>query len=73
MEQSFIERVIEAKKYGKLAVRALLPEQAAVHLDNIEKELKAIITECVIDIVRHEKEEVKQDNTSSNIKKVKID
>lgn len=73
MDKSFINRVTEAKKYGKLAVRALLPEQAAVHLDNIEKELKAIITECVIDMTRQEKEEVQKDTTTGNIKKVKID
>lgn len=46
------KRLAEAKKYEMLAIRALLPERAAGHLQVIEEEWKMLVTECVVDMVR---------------------
>ncbi len=75
MDKTMLHRITEARNYGKLAVKALLPEQAAGHLDIIEREIKAMITECVIDMLKQEEEGSKQEdkNTSEKIKKVNID
>lgn len=54
MDREMINRMKEAAKYQKMAIRALFPEQAAEHLDVIEGELKAMFHELVMDAVKQE-------------------
>lgn len=59
------ERLIEAGKYQKLALRVLLPEHIQGHIEVIENELKAIIKECACDIVKNSMD---RDSAESNEK-----
>lgn len=49
MNYDVIDRLRKAHEYQMLAVKALLPERAVTHLDVIEKELTAMIMECLCD------------------------
>lgn len=89
MNKERLERLKEAAKYQKMAVRALLPERAAEHIEVIEKELQKMVMECVADMVFHtetrsassgegdaagnESGTVRQENKSERVKKVSID
>ena len=80
MNSDTFDRMKEAGKYQKMALRALFPEQAAGHLDVIEGELKAMMKELVMDMVKQEvkKQYAGEDDTvnhkkeSTNVRKVKI-
>lgn len=52
MNREMIERLKEASKYEKMAIRALLPEKAAGHIEVIEGELHAMFLEFVMDAVK---------------------
>lgn len=49
MNTEAIGRMMEARKYQKLAIKALFPEEKQEHIDNIERELKALLTESVME------------------------
>lgn len=46
------QRFKEAAEYQRKAMRALLPEQMAGHLERIEQELKAIMLEFAMELVK---------------------
>lgn len=76
MNKTTIQRFKEAKKYQKLAIRAILPEQAAKHMDVIEKEVKEMFFECIAELTRPEKQgttESDSNDKESGLKKVNID
>ncbi len=49
MNTEVIGRMMEAKKYQMMAIKALFPEGKQEHIDNIEKELKAMFSESMMD------------------------
>ena len=62
MNTEVIGRMMEAKKYQMLAIKALFPEGKQEHIDNIERELKAMFSESMMDCV------MKCMNAASDIK-----
>lgn len=54
MNVKTLERLKEAGKYQKMAVKALLPEYAHKHVEVIESELKAIVWECIGETVKNQ-------------------
>jgi len=64
-------RIKEAKKYEMLALRALLPKEAGAHIEVIEKEIKAMIMECVLDFVKQENVKAGTQDNEEQVKKVK--
>lgn len=47
MNKEILDRLMTAKAYQKKAIYALFPEEMSVHLDAIEKEIKAMAVEVV--------------------------
>ncbi|MBU9726377.1 hypothetical protein [Diplocloster modestus] len=47
MNKSRTDRIKEAKHYEWLAMKALLPEEASLHLEAIGKELEALVSESL--------------------------
>lgn len=84
MNQETLNRLREAKRYEIMAIKALFPEKTSKHIDIIEKEVKAIMREFVIDIIKNydfemseEEDKCKDKNkdnktSNKNVKKVKI-
>lgn len=78
MNHDNLKRLKEAKQYQMLAVKALLPEHAAEHMEVIGKEIKEMMMECMLELFSQEKyasaaEEKKSDARSSKgVKKVDI-
>lgn len=50
-EESLRKRMLEAKKYQKMAIRALLPEEQREHMDSIGKEMKTVLVNGVLDVL----------------------
>lgn len=76
MDKDMLRRIKTAGMYQKKAIKALIPENMNSHLEVIEGEIKAMITEAAVDIFmdcRESKDcgdEERKDNTRS--KKVEI-
>ena len=49
MNTEVIGRMMEAKKYQMMAIKALFPEGKQEHIDNIERELKAMFSESMME------------------------
>ena len=47
-----LHRLMEAKKYQKMALMALLPESAGAHIEVIERELSAMLMEGAVELCR---------------------
>lgn len=54
MSREMLNRIIEAKKYEMMAIKALLPENERKHVDVIEKEIKSIFAEMVMDFMKEQ-------------------
>lgn len=63
MNKEMMERIMEAGKYQKMAIRALVPDSKQEHLDVIEKELKALLLEDILSFVETA---VKEDSGTSD-------
>lgn len=50
-EDSMKKRILEAKKYQKMAIRALLPEEQREHIDRLEKEMKTVLVNGLLDVL----------------------
>lgn len=50
-EESLKKRIWEAKKYQKMAIRALLPKEQRKHMDIIGKEMKTVLVNGVLDVL----------------------
>lgn len=80
MNKEMAERFREAKKYEKMAIRALFSERAVKHLEVIEEEVKSMLKECVMDMAAEEinrraKADAEKEpgrEKDSNVKKVNI-
>lgn len=56
MNKEILDRLMTAKAYQKKAIYALFPEEMSVHLDAIEKEIKAMAAEVMEAWLRDEHE-----------------
>ncbi|MFA9464226.1 MAG: hypothetical protein ACERKN_08010 [Velocimicrobium sp.] len=75
MNEEMKSRIKEAKHYQNLAVKALLPKEAQGHITVIKKEIKAILFECVLELVKQEKAQAStkdREQQEKQIKKVTI-
>lgn len=50
-EDSVRTRIMEAKKYQRMAIEALIPEEQKEHLDIIEKEMKTLLVNGMLDLL----------------------
>ncbi len=74
MNTEALNRMLEAKKYQMMAVKALFPEGQQEHIDTIEKELKALLSECVIHAFDNEnKADCSKKEKQEKVHKVNID
>jgi hypothetical protein len=79
MNKETISRLRKAAKYEKMAIQALFPERAAKHMEVIEKELRSMFMEMVVDVIRYEEADGREDRQNdsekektSKVKKVNI-
>lgn len=56
MSKEILDRIMTATAYQKKAVYALFPEEMGVHLDAIEKEIKAMAVEIMEAWLRDDRE-----------------
>lgn len=56
MNKEILDRIMTATAYQKKAIHALFPEEMGVHLDAIEKEIKAMAVEIMEAWLRDERE-----------------
>ena len=50
-EDSLRKRILEAKKYQKMAIGALLSEEQREHMDVIGKEMKTVLVNGLLDVL----------------------
>lgn len=69
MNQKILDRLMTAGAYQKKAIYALFPEKMSVHLDAIEKEIKAMAAETMETWLREKWEKDRGDgkNHKSNM------
>ena len=76
MNKEMMNRMREARKYQKMAIRALMPVRMAEHVDVIENEVKAMVRETIIDVVKDRVwdnfNEKSQETTASQEKESKV-
>lgn len=76
MNKEMMNRMREARKYQKMAIRALMPERMAEHVDVIEHEVKEMVRETIIDVVKDRVwdnlNEKSQETTASQEKESKV-
>lgn len=65
MNMESLDRIKEAKKYQKMALRALLPESAGEHLEIIEKEFSAMMKECCMEFIKQEASKMAREQSQS--------
>lgn len=71
MNANTINRIREAAKYQKMAMKALLPPNAAAHLDVIENELQQMLQEFITGAEKENEEETEK-KAGKKVKKVSI-
>ena len=64
MSKEILDRIMTATAYQKKAIYALFPEEMGVHLDVIEKEIKAIVVEIMKVWLRDDREKSRNDGKS---------
>lgn len=78
MNHDNLKRLKEAKQYQLLAVKALLPDYAAEHMEVIRKEIKEMMMECMLELfsqeqyASHAEEKKSNAGRSKGVKKVDI-
>lgn len=74
MNREFINKMKDAKKVECEAFMLLLPENVRGHVNTIEKELKAIFFECLIECMKSEGSQTGSSGTAkAGVNKVEID
>jgi hypothetical protein len=74
MNQEFVDKMKEAKKLEGEALMSILPEYVRGHIEVIEKEIKAILLECIAAYVKGKSESDDNSKKSENkVNKVEID
>lgn len=64
MSKEILDRIMTATAYQKKAIHALFPEEMGVHLDAIEKEIKAMAVESMEAWQRDDREKNGNDGKS---------
>lgn len=73
MNREMMQRIKMAGDYQKKAIRALFPEEMGEHFDVIEKEIKAMVMELVVEIAKEQKTTVNEEDRNNKTKKVDIE
>ena len=73
MNREMMQRIKMAGDYQKKAIRALFPEEMGEHLEVIEKEIKAMVMELVVEIAKEQKTRVNEEDRNNKTKKVDIE
>lgn len=73
MNEDMIKRILEAKKYQKMAFYALFPESITKHLKVIEDEINVMAKEIILNSLCENKESKNGKHETSKVKKVDID
>ena len=73
MNREMMQRIKMAGDYQRKAIRALFPEEMGEHLDVIEKEIKAMVMELVVEIAKEQKTTVNEEDRNNKTKKVDIE
>ena len=73
MNREMMQRIKIAGDYQRKAIRALFPEEMGEHLDVIEKEIKAMVMELVVEIAKEQKTTVNKEDRNNKTKKVDIE
>lgn len=73
MNREMMQRIKIAGDYQRKAIRALFPEEMGEHFDVIEKEIKAMVMELVVEIAKEQKTTVNKEDRNNKTKKVDIE
>lgn len=74
MNKELIKRLKNAGKYQKMAIKELLPKETNAHLEIIERELKAMVSEAAVKWMSEFKRADEPAKTEGErVKKVEID
>lgn len=63
MNKKTMEKILLAKKYQCMAIKALLPEQAGRHVDTIAEEVTSLLTELLSTSINHDTETASEKKT----------
>ena len=73
MNKELIKRLKNAGKYQKMAIKELFPKETSAHLEVIERELKAMVTEAAVKWMSEFTDtEEPEENSGERVKKVEI-
>lgn len=70
MKREFIKNILKAKEYETKALACLLPDAVRPHVKAIQRELAAMVWDCVSE--EKKSEEGGQENGKKNVHKVDI-
>lgn len=74
MNKEMIKRLKNAGKYQKMALKELFPASANAHLEVIEREIKAMVTEAAVKWMSEFKDDSNTSETADErVKKVEIE
>ncbi|MBO4680228.1 MAG: hypothetical protein J5626_11240 [Lachnospiraceae bacterium] len=74
MNKELIRRLKNASKYQKMAIKELFPAETNAHLEVIERELKAMVTETAVKWMSEFKaDDEVSEPSEERVKKVEID
>ena len=74
MNKELIKRLKNAGKYQKMAIKELFPKETSAHLEVIERELKAMVTEATVKWMSEFKvDDEVSEPSEERVKKVEID
>ncbi len=73
MNKELIKRLKNAGKYQKMAIKELFPKETNAHLEVIERELKAMVSEAAVKWISEFKDtDEPAESDSEGVKKVEI-
>ncbi|MGB8453481.1 MAG: hypothetical protein WCD89_14285 [Anaerocolumna sp.] len=72
MNREFLNKMKEAKKLEREALKLVLPENVRSHVEVIEKEVKSIFLECITGYMGKGTQEKNNETAKSKLHKVKI-
>lgn len=72
MNDDMLKRIFQAKKYQKMALYALFPENITKHFEVIEKEINMMIKEVILESLCKNEESKVEKTGASKVKKVDI-
>ena len=74
MNKELLRRLKNASKYQKMAIKELFPTETNAHLEVIERELKAMVTETAVKWMSEFKvDDEVSEPSEERVKKVEID